>query len=79
MQVNLHEAKAKLSALVEKSQSGEEIIIAKAGKPLVRLVKYEANPEPRKIGLYKNAGFSMGKGVNDGDKEIATIFGTEDK
>ncbi|WP_316862003.1 type II toxin-antitoxin system prevent-host-death family antitoxin [uncultured Cohaesibacter sp.] len=78
MQINLHEAKAKLSALVEKCRSGEEVIIAKAGKPLARLVKYEADPSPRKLGLYKNAGLAMGKGIHDGDAEIATMFGMED-
>ncbi len=37
-QVNLYEAKVKLSALVERAAAGEEIIIAKAGKPRARLV-----------------------------------------
>jgi antitoxin (DNA-binding transcriptional repressor) of toxin-antitoxin stability system len=36
-QVNLYEAKTQLSSLVERAAKGEEIIIAKAGKPLARL------------------------------------------
>lgn len=36
--VNMHEAKTHLSRLVERAVEGEEVIIAKAGKPLVRLV-----------------------------------------
>ena len=36
--VNIHEAKTNLSKLLEKALNGEEIVIAKAGKPLVRLV-----------------------------------------
>jgi prevent-host-death family protein len=36
--INLYEAKTKLSGLVERAAAGEEIIIAKAGRPLARLV-----------------------------------------
>lgn len=38
MLVNIHEAKAKLSALLEKAQAGEEVVIARAGKPVARLL-----------------------------------------
>lgn len=37
MQVNVYEAKAKLSALLDKALAGEEVVIARAGKPLARL------------------------------------------
>ena len=37
MLVNIYEAKAKLSALLDKAQDGEEIVIARAGKPVARL------------------------------------------
>ncbi len=37
-QVNLYEAKTQLSSLVERAARGEEIVIAKAGKPMARLV-----------------------------------------
>jgi len=36
--VNMHEAKTHLSRLVEQASAGEEIVIARAGKPVVRLV-----------------------------------------
>ena len=36
--INLYEAKTKLSSLVERAAAGEEIIIAKSGRPLARLV-----------------------------------------
>jgi prevent-host-death family protein len=49
--VNLYEAKTQLSSLVERAAKGEEIVIAKAGKPKVRLVAIEQPPRPRyKIG-----------------------------
>jgi prevent-host-death family protein len=49
-QVNLYEAKTQLSSLVERAAKGEEIIIAKAGKPLARLVELESEQktEPRR-------------------------------
>lgn len=39
--VNLYDAKTHLSSLVEKVAAGEEVVIAKAGRPLVRMVPYE--------------------------------------
>ena len=50
--VNLHDAKTHLSELVGAAAAGEEILIAKAGKPLARLVPLE-QPEPRRPGLAK--------------------------
>lgn len=41
-EVNIHEAKTHLSRLLEKVQQGEEVVIAKAGKPIAKLVKIEA-------------------------------------
>lgn len=43
MQANMHEAKSKLSQLVESALRGEEVIIAKAGKPAVKLVPVKPN------------------------------------
>lgn len=48
--VNVHEAKTNLSQLLERAHAGEEIVIAKAGKPYARLVPLEA-PKPRRPGL----------------------------
>lgn len=50
--VNVHEAKTHLSQLLERAHAGEEIIIAKGGKPYARLLPLEA-PRPRKPGLLK--------------------------
>ncbi len=49
-QVNVAEAKAKLSDLVERAANGEDIVIARAGKPRVRLVPVPAQTEPRRFG-----------------------------
>lgn len=40
--VNIHEAKTHLSRLVDRAHAGEEIILAKSGKPYAKLVPYEA-------------------------------------
>ena len=44
MQVNIQDAKAQLSRMVDAAMLGEEVIIAKAGKPFVRLVPIDAPP-----------------------------------
>jgi prevent-host-death family protein len=47
-QVNLYEAKTQLSSLVERAANGEEIVIAKAGKPMAKLVAMPAEAEDRR-------------------------------
>ena len=42
IEMNIHEAKTQLSKLLDAAQSGEEVIIARAGKPIARLVAIEA-------------------------------------
>ena len=46
MQVNIYEAKTRLSALVDQAHHGETIIIAKNGTPLAKLVALDAAPKP---------------------------------
>ena len=47
---NISEAKAELSALIEQVQKGEEVILAKAGKPVAKIVAYRRPATPRKPG-----------------------------
>jgi prevent-host-death family protein len=49
--VNLHKAKTHLSRLVDEVAAGAEIIIAKAGKPMARLVPIRPSARPKKFGL----------------------------
>lgn len=51
--VNMHEAKTHLSRLVERASKGEEIVIARAGRPVARLVPCDADDTPRKLGAWK--------------------------
>ncbi|KAF0095697.1 MAG: putative Antitoxin of toxin-antitoxin system phd type [Puniceicoccaceae bacterium 5H] len=48
--VNIQEAKTNLSRLTEEAAGGEEIILAKAGKPVAKLVGFEKPKSPRKGG-----------------------------
>ena len=51
--INIHEAKTHLSRLVEQANAGEEIIIAKAGKPMARLVPLTPAVKPKRLGLLR--------------------------
>jgi len=46
--VNIHEAKTHLSRLLEAVANGEEVVIAKAGKPMARLVPLEGAEKPKR-------------------------------
>ena len=50
---NISEAKAQLSALVEKVMAGQEVVIGKAGKPVAKLVRYEQSEKPRRPGALR--------------------------
>lgn len=70
--VNIHDAKTQLSKLLEQVQSGEDVVIAKAGTPIVRLVPYA--PPKRKIAP---PGGMMGEGfwiADDFDDPIDELF-----
>ena len=51
--VNIHEAKTQLSRLVDAAAKGEPFIIAKAGKPLVKVVPIDAPAAPRRFDFMK--------------------------
>ena len=52
-QINIHEAKTRLSDLVARAEAGEEIIIARANKPVVRLVPIKRPRVRRRLGEAK--------------------------
>lgn len=63
-QVNIHQAKTNLSQLLSRAVLGEEIIIAKAGKPMVRLVPVEKPTEERVLGQDEGL-FTVPEDFND--------------
>jgi prevent-host-death family protein len=74
-QVNLHEAKTHLSRLVEQAAKGHEFVIAKAGRPMVRVVPLQARSTQRVLG------FLAGRGIVDADikaefaADVQAMFG----
>jgi prevent-host-death family protein len=74
MEVNIHEAKTHLSKLLEKVALGEEIVIAKAGKPVAKLVPLDDQPKRRVLGSAKGK-FTVPDDFNDPlPKEIEDLF-----
>ncbi|MBV7522162.1 type II toxin-antitoxin system Phd/YefM family antitoxin [Ensifer sp. ENS12] len=77
--VNIHEAKTHLSRLIEKAAKGESFIIAKSGKPLVKVVAVEAPAadEARRVGFMAGQ-FSVPEDFDRmGGEDIEKLFGGE--
>jgi prevent-host-death family protein len=72
--VNIHEAKTHLSSLIDRAVEGEPFIIAKAGKPLVKVVALEAPPEPRRLGFLVGEVTVPDDFDRMGEDEIASMF-----
>ncbi len=62
--VNMHEAKTQLSQLVARAEEGEEVILARNGKPVVRLVPVEEKPRIPPAGLFAGK-IKMSKDFNE--------------
>ena len=73
--VNIHEAKTHLSRLIEQAVNGQPFIIAKAGKPLVKVMAIDAPAMPRRIGFLEGE-IQVPKDFDRmGEAEIAALFG----
>ena len=76
-QVSVHEAKTQLSKLVDQAVKGEAFVIAKAGKPLVKVAALDAPPAPQRLGFLAGE-IAVPEDFNQmGAAEIAVLFGTE--
>ena len=71
--INIHEAKTNLSKLIEKAQTGKDVIISKAGKPVAKLISYKEPLKPRALGLLKGKIF-VPDDFNEEDAEINKLF-----
>ena len=74
---NISEAKARLSALIEKVMTGQEVIIGKAGKPVAKLVRYERSEKPRQPGALRGK-IKISDDFDELPKDIAKAFGMVD-
>jgi prevent-host-death family protein len=72
---NIHEAKTHLSRLVDRAARGEAFVIAKAGKPLVKVSRVDAPAEPRRLGFLKGEVEVPDDFDDMGGSEIAALFG----
>ena len=73
MEVNVHEAKTHLSKLLERVALGEEVIIAKAGTPVAKLIPFDEQPRTRIFGSAKGD-FTVPDDFNESDAEIERLF-----
>ena len=75
--VNIHEAKTQLSKLIDQAVKGEAFVIAKAGKPLVRVAALGAPAVPQRLGFLTGE-IDVPDDFNTmGNAEIAALFGAE--
>ena len=70
---NMYEAKTQLSKLVEKALAGEDVVLAKAGKPLVKLVPTATDLPKRTFGLLKGK-IKVSEDFNDFSEELEIMF-----
>ena len=73
--VNIHEAKTQLSRLVDRAAKGESFVIAKAGKPLVKVTALDAPAKPKRLGFLKGEIKVPNDFDRMGEREIAALFG----
>jgi prevent-host-death family protein len=73
--VNIHEAKTQLSKLIDQAVKGEAFVIAKAGKPLVKVAALDAPVTPKRLGFMAGE-ITVPKDFDRmGEAEIAALFG----
>jgi prevent-host-death family protein len=77
-QVNIHEAKTHLSKLLDRVEHGEEIVIARNGKPVARLVAETPPPLGPRTGWGSWRGRVDMSRFDEADEEIARMFGMRD-
>lgn len=73
--VNIHQAKTQLSKLVDRAAKGEPFVIAKAGKPLVKVVPLAAPAAPQRLGFLAGEIAVPEDFDRMGEAEIAALFG----
>ena len=76
--VNIHEAKTQLSKLVDQAVNGEAFVIAKAGKPLVKVAALNAPAIPQRLGFLAGEIAVPDDFNRMGEAEIAALFGSGD-
>jgi prevent-host-death family protein len=73
--LNIHEAKTQLSKLVDRAAKGEAFVIAKAGKPLVKVAALDAPSAPQRLGFLAGEIAVPDDFDRMGEAEVAALFG----
>jgi prevent-host-death family protein len=76
-QVNVHEAKTQLSRLLQDVEEGEEVVIARNGTPVAKLIRHVEERKPREPGWAKGRVW-MAPDFDEFDDELARDFGLLD-
>lgn len=74
-QVNMHEAKTRLSELVERALGGERIVLARSGQPVAEIVPYNLAAQPRRGGRWQGAA-RIPDDFDAPSRDIEELFGT---
>jgi prevent-host-death family protein len=72
--VNMHEAKTRLSQLVAKVEAGEEVVISRDGKPVVKLVRADPPNPPRVKAGYMKDQIWISPDFDEPDPELEALF-----
>jgi prevent-host-death family protein len=75
--INMHEARTKLARLVDQAAKGESLVIARAGKPLVKMTALDGSSEPQRLGFLVGEIEVPDDFDQMGESEITAVFGTE--
>jgi len=75
--VNIHEAKTQLSKLVDRAVKGEAFVIAKAGKPLVKVAALDAPAAPQRLGFLAGEIAVPDDFDRMGEAAIEALFGSD--
>lgn len=73
MQINVYEAKTKLSELLKRAEAGEDVVIARAGKPVAKLVPIKQRRQPREPGILKGH-IWIAPDFDEPDEELIRLF-----
>ena len=72
--VNVYEAKSRLSALLAQVEAGGSVVIARAGRPVARLVPFQSRPRPPRVPGLLRGRIHFVEGLDAVDREIEREF-----
>lgn len=74
LQVNIHAAKSRLSELLREVEAGTDVIVARAGQPVAKLIPWPPKPPERKIGFWDGQIHIYEDDIVGSDPEIIAMF-----